>query len=434
MTRVRAPFVALFLSCPPLLAQTLSPAQPEETGLSSARLGRLRASLRADVEAKKLPGAVAVVARKGRVAYFEAVGTRDPKSGAPMTKDTIFRMYSMTKPFVSVAAMMLVEEGRLALSDPLSKYLPAFSKMHVSEARTDSATGNTTYEIVPAAREITIYDLLRHTSGLAYGAYTTNPPVKDAYARAGLFAPPPGRADYRALTPAQEVEQLAKAPLAHQPGRAWEYGFSTDVLGRVIEVISGKRLGEFLDARIFKPLQMPDTAFWVPADRAGRLAQPFETDPATGQPITLYEVLAPPKNDSGGAGAVSTASDYLRFCEMLLHGGELDGVRILSRSSVVLMTSDHLGKILEASPSSPGERMLRIPGYTFGLGFAVRREDGLAPVPGRAGAIGWGGASGTYFFIDPQEELIGILLTQEPGSRVHDRTLFQQLVYGAIAD
>jgi len=431
--RIYAPFVACVLFCAPTLAQTLSTAQPEEVGLSTARLGRLRAALRADVEAKKLPGAVVAIARKGRVAYFEVVGARDPKSGAPMTKDAIFRQYSMTKPFVSVAAMMFVEEGRLVLTDPVSKYLPAFAKMHVSEARTDPATGKTSFEIVPAAREITVYDLMRHTSGLVYGSGTTNTPVKEAYTKAGFFAPPGTRYDYRGLTPAQEVESLAKAPLAHQPGHNWEYGLSTDILGRVLETISGKRLSELLDARIFKPLQMPDTGFSVPADRAGRLAQPFETDPATGQPSNLFDVLTPPKNDSGGVGAVSTASDYLRFCEMLLRGGALDGVRLLSRSTVILMTSDQLGKILDAGPG-PGETLLGVPGYTFGLGFAVRREDGQAPLPGRAGEVTWGGASGTYFFIDPQEELIAILMTQEPGSRVHDRKMFQQLVYAAIAD
>jgi CubicO group peptidase (beta-lactamase class C family) len=238
---------------------------------------------------------------------------------------------------------------------------------------------------------------------------------------------------YRDLTPAEEVAALAGSPLAHQPGRVWEYGLSTDVLGRVVEVASGKRLGEILEARIFKPLQMADTGFAVPKERAGRLAQAFATDPATGQPSNLIDVLAPPKNDSGGAGAVSTATDYHRFCEMLLHGGELDGVRILSRSSVVLMTSDHLGNLLEAGPT-PGETLLGVKGYTFGLGFAVRREDGLAAVPGRAGEVTWGGAAGTYFWIDPQEELVGILMTQAGGARVHYRKLFRQLVYAAIAD
>jgi CubicO group peptidase (beta-lactamase class C family) len=432
LIRAFAIFASLSLWCPALHAQGIPSAPPEEVGLSSARLGRIRQALRAEVEEKKLPGAVALVARKGRVAYFEAVGARDPGSGAPLGKDAIFRVYSMTKPFVSVAAMMLVEEGRLLLTDPVSKYLPAFAKMQVSTAKTDSSSGKPAYEMVPAAAAPTVYDLLRHTSGLASASSTSNAPVKEAYAKRGLGRPGAPQA-YRELTPAEEVEALAGSPLAHQPGRAWEYGLSTDVLGRVIEVVSGKRLGEFLDARLFKPLQMADTSFFVPKDRAERLAQAFPTDPATGQPSNLIDVLAPPKNDSGGAGAVSTASDYLRFCEMLLRGGELDGVRLLSRSSVLLMTSDHLGNLLGAAPS-PGENLLGVMGYTFGLGFAVRREDGLAAVPGRAGEVTWGGASGTYFWIDPQEQLIGILMTQAPGARVHYRKLFRQLVYAAIAD
>jgi len=432
LTRALAAFAALSLLCPTVLAQALPSAPPEEVGLSPARLSRIRQAVRAEVEEKKLPGAVALVARKGRVAYFEAVGARDPESGAPLGKDAIFRIYSMTKPFVSVAAMILVEEGRIVLTDPVSKYLPAFAKMQVSLARTDSATGKPAHEMVPAAAAPTVYDLLRHTSGLAYAFSTSNPPVKEAYTKRGLARPDSPHA-YRELTAAEEVDAVAGSPLAHQPGRVWEYGLSTDVLGRVVEAVSGKRLGEFLEARIFKPLQMADTGFSVPKDRAGRLAQPFATDPATGQPSHLIDVQAPPKNDSGGAGAVSTASDYLRFCEMLLHGGELDGVRLLSRSSVILMTSDHLGNLLEAGPT-PGEMLLGVKGYTFGLGFAVRREDGLAAVPGRAGEVTWGGAAGTYFWIDPQEELVGILMTQASGARVYYRKLFRQLVYAAIAD
>ena len=432
MTRAFAISTALCLLCPALHAQTLPSARPEEVGLSSLRLARIQQTLRGEVEEKKLPGAVALVARKGKVAYFDAVGARDPGSNAPLGKDAIFRIYSMTKPFVSVAAMMLVEEGRIVLGDPVSKYLPAFAKMQVSVAKADSASGKPAYETVPAAPAPTVYDLLRHTSGLAYAFSTSNAPVKDAYGKRGLVRPDSPHA-YRDLTAAEEVEALAGSPLAHQPGRVWEYGLSTDVLGRVVEVASGKRLGDFLDARIFKPLQMADTSFFVSKDRAGRLAQAFPTDPATGQPSNLIDVLAPPKNDSGGAGAVSTASDYLRFCEMLLRGGELNGVRLLSRSTVILMTSDHLGNVLEAGPS-PGETLLNVKGYTFGLGFAVRREDGLAAVPGRAGEVTWGGAAGTYFWIDPQEELIGILMTQAPGARVHYRKLFRQLVYAAIAD
>jgi len=430
--RLFGAFAAAYLWCSVASAQGLPSATPEEVGLSAERLGRVGQFLRSEVEAKKLPGAVALIARKGRVAMFDAVGARDPKSGTPMGKDAIFRIYSMTKPFVTVAAMMLAEEGRIALTDPVSKYLPAFAKMQVSVAKADHAAGKPSSETVAAAQEITLYDLLRHTSGFTDATTTSNAAVKEAYAKAGLLQPGSALA-YRDLSPAEEIEALAKVPLVHQPGRAWEYGLSTDVLGRVIEVVSGKRLGEFLDARIFKPLRMPDTGFVVPKDRANRVAQAFATDPATGQPTNLIDVLAPPKNDSGGAGAVSTAADYVRFCEMLLRGGELNDVRLLSRASVILMTSDHLGNLLDAAPT-PGENLLGVKGYTFGLGFAVRREDGLAAVPGRAGEATWGGAAGTYFWIDPQEELIGLLMTQAPGARVHYRKLFRQLVYAALTD
>src|SRR5256885_5862893 len=246
--------VSTSLSVPVAWAQQLPTAKPEEVGLSSERLGRIGKVLQAEMHASKFPGAVAVVARKGRVAYFEACGARDPANGAPMTKDTIFRFYSMTKPFVATAAMMLAEEGRIVLTDPVSKYLPAFAKMQVSVPKVDP-TGRLTYETVPAAREMTVYDLLRHASGLAYGEITANQPVKDAYAKAGVF-----QADFpyesRGVTAAEEVDRLSKAPLAHNPGEVWEYSMSVDVLGRVVEAASGARLSEFLDARLFKPLKM----------------------------------------------------------------------------------------------------------------------------------------------------------------------------------
>ncbi|HYV66932.1 MAG TPA: serine hydrolase domain-containing protein [Myxococcales bacterium] len=431
VTRALTALGALCLHAFPVHAQALPTASPEEVGLSSARLGRLGEAMRAEVEAKRLPGAVVLVARKGRIAYFEAVGARDPASGAALSKDAIFRIYSMTKPFVSVAALMLAEEGRLTLTDPVSKFLPAFAKMQVSVARKDSS-GKTSYELVPATSAPTVYDLLRHTSGLAYGFSTANPLVKEAYVKHGLYRPDSLLA-YRNLSPAEEVAAIAASPLAHQPGTVWEYGLSADVLGRVVEVVSGKRLGEFLEARVFKPLQMGDSGFFVPKDRAGRLAVPFATDPSNGQPVNLIDVLSPAKNDGGGTDGVSTASDYFRFCQMLLRGGELDGVRLLSRSSVVLMMSDHLGPLLDAGPT-PGETLLGMKGYTFGLGFAVRREDGLAPIPGRAGEVTWGGASGTYFWIDPQEELIAIVMTHVSAARIQYRKLFRQLVYAAIAD
>jgi CubicO group peptidase (beta-lactamase class C family) len=424
-------FVSLSL-CLPAWSQALPSARPEEVGVAADRLGRIGKALQAEIQAKKLPGAVAVVARKGRVVYFEAFGARDPASGAPMTKEAIFRIYSMTKPLASVGAMILAEEGKIVLTDPVSKYLPAFAKMQVSAPKVDPS-GRLTYETVAAAREMTVQDLLRHTSGLAYGEITANAPVKEAYAKAGVF-----QADFpyesRGVTPAEEVERLSKAPLAHHPGEIWEYSLSVDVLGRVVEAAAGMRLSEFLDARLFRPLKMTDAAFSLSKDKMARLAQPFASDPATGGPNRVLDVSAPPKNDAGGVGAVATAADYLRFGQMMLNGGQLDGTRILSRTTVTLMTSDQLGKIKDAG-LTPGELLLGTRGYTFGLGFAVRLEDGVAAVPGRAGEFMWAGAAGTYFWVDPKEQLVAVLMTQAPGpSRVYYRKLFKQLVYQAISD
>ncbi|MGE5047935.1 MAG: serine hydrolase domain-containing protein [Deltaproteobacteria bacterium] len=413
-------------------AEALPSGRPQDLGLSPDRLTRIGKVLQSEIKEKRLPGAVAVVARKGRIAYFEAFGARDPASGEPMTKDTIFRIYSMTKPLASVAAMILAEEGKIVLTDPVSKYLPAFAKMQVSVPRVD-ATGRLTYETVPASREMTVQDLLRHTSGLAYGEITANAPVKDAYLKAGVMtADIPYEA--RNVTPDEEIERLAKAPLAHNPGEVWEYSLSVDLLGRVVEKASGMRLGEFLDANLFKPLKMVDAGFFVPREKMGRLAQPFATDPATGGPNKVIDVSARPKNDSAGAGGVATAADYLRFAQMMANGGQLDGVRILSRTSVTLMTSDQLGRIKD-NGTTPGELLLGTKGYTFGLGFSVRLEDGLAATPGRAGEFMWAGAAGTYFWVDPKEQLVALLMTQAPGpSRAYYRKLFKQLVYQAITD
>jgi CubicO group peptidase (beta-lactamase class C family) len=309
-----------------------------------------------------------------------------------MTKDAIFRLYSMTKPFTSVAAMMLVEEGRFVLSDPVSKYLPQLANLQVSVPRFDPDTGKAVYALVPAERQMTIQDLLRHTSGLVYGGFTNHAQVKELYAKVGV--------DWRDVTPAEQIERLAKVPLAHQPGTAWEYSLSTDVLGRVVEVVSGTTLSRFLGERVFTPLKMSDTAFVVSKEKAARLAQPYETDKATGKAIELLDVTVTPKNDAGGAGSAGTAADYARFCQMLLNGGQLDR------------------------------------GYGFGLGFSVRKETGLNPVVGSAGEYRWGGAAGTAFWIDPKEQMVVVFMTQnQPGApRRYDRELFQQLVYQAIAD
>ena len=418
----------LALSATLVWAEPLPSAHPEQVGLSPERLDRSGHALRAEIEKGKFPGAVALVARKGRVAYFEAFGSRDKAAGAPMTQDTIFRIYSMTKPLVSVAAMILMEDGRLVLTDPVSRFLPQLTKLQVSVPKADSTFARVTYALVPAEREPTIQDLLRHTAGLAYGEITVNTPVKEAYAKVGVFQPTGLSYEARGLTPAEEIEGLAKAPLAHQPGTVWEYSMASDVLGRVVEAASGMRLAEFLEKRLFEPLKMVDSGFWLPKEKTDRLAQT-----APDNPIKVIDVSAPPKNDSGGAGGVSTTMDYARFCQMLLNGGKLDSVRVLSRSTVALMTADHLARI--STPLTPGELLLGTPGYTFGLGFAVRQGPGVAGVPGSQGEFMWAGFAGTYFWVDPKEELVGVLMTQAPSpERAFYRRLFKQLVYQAIAD
>jgi len=410
--------ITLALLTGPAGAQAPLPsARPEQVGLSTERLGQLGQVLRQEIAKGKIPGAVALVARKGRIAYYEAFGARDPATRAPMTRDAIFRIYSMTKPVTSVAIMMLQEEGRLVLNDPVSKFLPQLTKLQVAVEKKD-ASGQPTLELMPAQREITIHDLLRHTSGFTYGGRTTNLTVKEAYAREGV--------DARDLTNAELVDRLAKVPLAHQPGTAWEYSRSVDVLGRVVEVISGKSLGGFFADRIFRPLGMKDSGFSVPQAQQGRLAQAFPIDPATGDKIALIDVTTPPRYESGGGGAVSTTDDYVRFAQALLNGGRLDRARLLSRTTVAFMASDHLGPI---------SATIRRPGYTFGLGFQVRKDVGLDGQSGSIGEYGWAGAGGTYFWVDPKEQVVAILMTQAPGpARVYYRQLFKELVQQAIVD
>ena len=414
-------------------AQGLPSAAPESVGMSAQRLARIGDAFRKEIDQGKLPGAVFLVARKGKLVYSEAIGFQDKEAAKPIAKDSIFRIYSMTKPLVSVATMILVEEGRIQLTDPVSKYLPAMKSLTVSAAKADAEFARITYALVPADREMTVQDLLRHTAGLAYGEITQNAPVKEALGKAGLYK---SAIDYdaRDLAPAEEVERLAKVPLAHQPGTIWEYSLASDVLGRVVEAAAGERLADFLDKRLFKPLKMSDTGFWVSRDKINRLAVPLPTDSTSGKPNNLIDVSAAPANDSGGAGGVSTAADYLRFTQMLLNGGQLDGTRVLSRSTVSLMTADHLGTRI-AAPVTPGELLLGVPGYTFGLGFAVRQGPGVAGVPGSAGEFMWAGYAGTYFWVDPKEEIVAVYMTQAPSPiRAYYRRLFKQLVYGAIVD
>jgi CubicO group peptidase (beta-lactamase class C family) len=418
----------------PVLAQPLPTAKPEQVGMSSQKLAHIMPALKQEVDAGRIPGAVVMVARKGKLVLADSVGFQDKNAGTPMKADAIFRIYSMTKPLVSVAAMMLVEEGKIQLTDPLSKFFPACKNMMVSVPRADSVYARVTYNLVPADREITVQDLLRHTSGLAYGEITQNVPVRDAYAKAGVYQPGVRDYDSRDVTPADFVERLCKAPLAQQPSTLWEYSLSVDMLGRVVEAASGQRLADFLEERLFKPLKMTDTGFWVPGAKMARLAQPLAVDAATGAKTNVIDVSAAPKNDSGGAGGVSTASDYLRFAQAMLNGGQLDGQRILSRSTVALMASDHLGSRI-ATPTQPGELLMGVQGYTFGLGFMVRQAQGVAGVPGSQGEFMWAGYAGTFFWIDPKEELAVVYMTQAPSPiRPMYRRLMKQFVYAAIID
>ena len=394
------------------MTRSLPTAAPEEVGLSARQLERISAALVHEVEQRRVPGVSALVARRGKVAYFETFGVRDPAVAQPMVKDAIFRIYSMTKPIVSVAAMMLFEEGRFLLSDPLAKYIPDFAGAKVGIERDGR------FELVPAARDITIQDIFCHTSGLTYG-FRGNSAVQKLYQQLG--------AQMRGKSAAEFVAALAKLPLMYQPGSRWEYSHATDVLGRLVEIWSGMSLGEFLGQRIFKPLDMSDTGFHVPEAQLARIAQPFAKDPDTGAPVELLDLSHKPAFESGGGGLASTTLDYARFSQMLLGNGSLDGERILGRKTLEYMTADHLNGL-------PGTFDLLVPGYGFGLGFTVRLHTGVASTPGSIGQYSWGGIAGTTFWVDPAEQFYAVMMIQAPHARVHMRALFRDMVYAAIAD
>jgi CubicO group peptidase (beta-lactamase class C family) len=387
-------------------------ARPEEVGLHHAALDRLSNALTDRVSSGHIPGAVALIARHGKVAYFNSFGRLDPASDTPMGTDAIFRIYSMTKAIVSVGVMMLWEEGRLLLGDPISQYIPAFAETMVGTYSGDFLA------YTDPNRPITIQDLLRHTSGLTY-EFLGDSPIHKAYAQA--------RVARLKQNNAEQADALAKLPLLHQPGTVWEYSRSTDVLGRLIEVISGQTLGSFLSERILTPLGMTDSGFWVPEKDRGRIAEPFAKDPENGTDVSLLDVRRPALFESGGGGLVATTMDYARFLAMLLGNGRLGDTRLLGRKTVELMTSDHLGSITAQSDLLP-------PGHGFGLGFAVRTSPGLAPFPGSVGNYWWGGAAGTTFWVDPAERLFAVLMIQAPVQREHYRVLFRDLVYAAVTD
>lgn len=373
----------------------------------------LRTALQTHVAQGLLPGAVALVHHQGRTVLHEAVGAQRPGADAPaMAPDAVFRIYSMTKPVVSLAALMLMEEGRLLLSHPVAHYLPAFANQKVH----DEATGTTR----PATREATVHDLLRHTAGLSYAWEAGTVPDQYRAARMGS----------RRHSNADLVAALGPLPLVHTPGSRWEYSRATDVLGAVLEVIEGESLGAILKRRILEPLGMHDTGFAVPPHRLPDLAEPFARDPQTGAEVALIDVSVPPRFESAGGGLVSTAGDYARFLQLMLGRGTLhdaDGraIRLVSRATVDFMTADHLGPIPTAGDILP-------PGYGFGLGVAVRKGPGLATSPGSAGTYGWSGLGGTFFFVDPAQDLFAILLTQAPGQLRMLCDLYPALVYAAL--
>jgi CubicO group peptidase (beta-lactamase class C family) len=400
------------------LASELPRAKPETVGLSPERLGRITATLKQGVEEKRMPGAVLLIARNGKVAYFEAVGVRDPQTKAPMTRDSIFRIYSMTKPITSVAAMMQYEEGMLQLSDPVARFIPALGtglKVGVEKA---AGNGNE-LELVDQKRPMSVQDLLRHSSGLTYGFFGESL-VKKAYREKGNLG-----GDY---TNEGLVDRLGKLPLHYQPGSTWDYSYSTDVLGRVVEVVDKTTHYQSFKRRLLDPLGMKDTAFYV-TDKAKqpRIAEPFPDDRTIGVGATIGDPRQVGPFESGGGGLTGTAMDYARFLQMLLNGGELDGKRYLSPRTIAYMTSDHMGSVVQ-----PGPLYLPGAGHGFGLGFAVRKEAGVAPYAGSAGDYWWGGAGGTYFWVDPKERPFVVFMMQSPKSRVYYRPLLRDMVYAAI--
>ncbi|MFO1159717.1 MAG: serine hydrolase domain-containing protein [Reyranellaceae bacterium] len=388
-------------------------AKPEDVGLSSAQLRRLEAVTQAHIDSGLVPGAVMLVARRGKVAWVSVQGRRDPAVADPMKLDSIFRIYSMTKPIVSVAVMQMVEEGKLQVGDPVARFLPEIGRMKVGTEKI-GPDGKPVLHRADPDRAMTVQDLLRHTSGLTYGSRGVGL-INQSYIDA--------RIGNRAMSNQELVTALSGLSLKFSPGARWEYGVSTDVLGRLVEVIDGKPLGEALSARIFQPLGMADSGFQVPTDKLARAAQPGPRP--NGQPMTpRFAVNDGAKYQSGGGGLTSTMEDYLRFTAMLANQGEFAGKRLLGKQTVAFMTSDHTG----ARPGRP-------PGLGFGLGFEVRTRTGDSALPGSVGEYGWAGNAGTLFWIDPREQLTAIYMVQvSDPDRIALRNQFRTMVQAAIID
>lgn len=424
MTAIRMLASALCLAASSMSAfadASLPRAKPEEVGLSSERLARIGETLKADIDAGRIPGAVIAIARRGKLVALDAYGWRDKAANLPMTTDTIFNIASMTKPMTAVGALMLVENGKILIDDPLAKYFPKFADMKVA-LRDD---GEPVSETVAASRKITIQDLMRHTSGIIYGGRGTTV-VHKQY--------PLGSGDAsRDYDGAAFMDKLASLPLLHQPGTVWDYGFGLDVLGLTIEKISGQSLGQYLQANLWAPLGMTDTGFSIPPDKAERYARPLPADPDTGKPqARTPELTRPLKFECGGGCAASTAPDYLRFALMLMNGGRAGEARLLGPRTIDYMLSDQLGPNIKnlvgnADPTRAD--------YGFGLGLAVRTTPGVVKMMGSIGQFSWPGASGTDWWADPKEELAVVYLSAAPGPiRWHYRQKINALVYQAIME
>jgi CubicO group peptidase (beta-lactamase class C family) len=432
MKRIMAAIVLFMLLAGMASAQGLPKAKnPEEVGLSSERLKRISEGFQADVDKGTIPGAVVIIVRKGKVGYFEAIGYQDREKKIQMKRDSIFRIASMSKPFTSLAIMMLAEEGKIQLLQPASRYLPQFKDLKVGVEKTDPATGQKELILVPPDREVTVQDLMRHTSGITYGFFGKSM-VKDLYNKTKEGNP----FDF-GQTNAEMVTKLSKLPLASQPGTTWEYSQSTDVLGRIVEVVSGLELDTFIAEKISKPLKLSDSSFWAEGEkRAMRVAEP-QVDPTTGKrPGLFHDSMQRPNWIAGGAGMISTAADYARFCQMFLNKGALNGVRLVAPKTVELMSSNHLPPGTKFAPGSWAQFVAMLPspemGQGFGLGFCVRTEPGLNPSPGSVGEYYWAGAYGTYFWIDPKEQLVAVLMMHAPAMRLYYRGVIRDYVYQAI--
>jgi CubicO group peptidase (beta-lactamase class C family) len=400
-------------------------SRPEDVGFSSERLQKLTARLAEGAAKGEYPGGVLIIGRHGRIVLQQSFGMRDPAAGAPMQDDAIFRIASMTKPMASLAVMMLAEDGKLSIVDPVSKYLPELKDMKVGVVK-PGADGKSTLALEPQRQVMTVQDLLRHTSGLPSGDAASSNLIKRMYAEA--------RIGNRSLTSRQYIDALAKLPLLYQPGTTWEYGASVDVLGIIVERVSGMPLDRFIAERITEPLKMADTGFAAPVAHANRGARPQPEGPQKALPnIALVTDVATFKSGSGGM--ISTAPDYARLAQFLLNRGELDGVRLVSPKTIDLMTANHLppgvamgADMFRFEALEPSAKM----GQGFGLGFAVRTDAGRNPLPGSVGDYYWGGAQGTYFWIDPKEQLYVIWMMQSPQARLPYRFLLRAMVYQAL--